>query len=106
LIGRRGETISSLQYITRLIVSRRLQRRANVVIDVGGYKSRRSQKLRELALRMADQAVDQARTVVLEPMPPHERRMIHMALRNRPDVMTKSTGEGDSRKVTIVPKSS
>jgi spoIIIJ-associated protein len=104
LIGRRGETLSSLQYITRLIASRRLGRRANIVVDVGSYKARRSQKLRELALRMADQAVKEKRTVVLEPMPPHERRMIHMALRGRPDVSTRSTGEGDSRKVTIVPK--
>jgi len=104
LIGRRGETLGSLQYITRLIASRRLQRRANIVIDVAGYKSRRSQQLRKLASRMANQAVEQGRTVTLEPMPPHERRIIHMALRNRPDVLTKSIGEGDSRKVTIVPK--
>jgi spoIIIJ-associated protein len=104
LIGRRGETLSSLQYITRLITSRRMGHRANIVVDVGSYKARRSQKLRELAVRMADQAVKEARTVVLEPMPPHERRMIHMALRSREDVFTRSTGEGDSRKVTIVPK--
>lgn len=104
LIGRRGEALSSLQYVTRLIASRRLQRRANIVIDVGGYKLKRSQKLRELAIRMADQAVEQARIIYLEPMPPHERRMIHMALRNHPAVVTKSTGEGDARKVTIVPK--
>lgn len=104
LIGRRGETLSSLQYITRLIASRRLGHRANIVVDAGSYKVRRSQKLRELALRMADQAVKESRTVVLEPMPPHERRMIHMALRSRDDVFTKSTGDGDSRKVTIVPK--
>lgn len=103
LIGRRGETLSSLQYITRLIASRLLGRRANIVVDVGEYKLRRSQKLRELAVRMADQAVREARTVVLEPMPPHERRMIHMALRQRTDVSTKSTGEGEARKVTIIP---
>ncbi len=103
LIGRKGETLAALQYITRLVVSKRIQRRANVVVDVDSYKSRRSQRLRELAMRMADQAVEQARTVVLEPMPPHERRMIHMALRHRTDVSTKSTGEGDLRKVTIIP---
>ncbi|MBC8170945.1 MAG: Jag N-terminal domain-containing protein [Anaerolineae bacterium] len=106
LIGRRGETLSSLQYITRLIASRLIGRRANIVVDVGEYKLRRSQKLRELALRMADQAVREARTVVLEPMPPHERRMIHMALRQRTDVSTKSTGEGEARKVTIIPDGS
>lgn len=104
LIGRRGDTLASLQYITRLIVSRRMQRRANVVIDADGYKARRSQRLRDLAVRMADQAIAQNRAVTLEPMPPHERRMIHMTLREREDVFTKSTGEGDSRKVMIVPK--
>lgn len=104
LIGRRGETLSSLQYITRLMVSRRLQRRANLIVDAGGYKSRRSERLRQLALRMADQAVQEERTVTLEPMPPNERRIIHLALRGRSDVETRSTGEGTARKVTIVPK--
>lgn len=104
LIGRRGETLAALQYITRLITSRELQRRANIVVDVDGYKERRTGKLHELAMRMADQAVRQNRTVALEPMPPYERRIIHMALRSRDDVMTKSIGEGDGRKVTIVPK--
>jgi spoIIIJ-associated protein len=104
LIGRRGETLAALQYITRLIASRQLQRRANIVVDVGGYKVRRSQRLRELAIRMADQAVRQNRTVTLEPMPPNERRIVHIALRSRDDVFTKSVGDGDSRKVTIVPK--
>ncbi len=103
LIGRRGETLSALQYITRLITSRELQRRANIVIDVDGYKSRRTSKLFELADRMANQAVEQNSTVTLEPMPPYERRIIHLALRNREDVTTRSVGEGDSRKVTIVP---
>ncbi|MBC7870910.1 MAG: Jag N-terminal domain-containing protein [Chitinophagaceae bacterium] len=104
LIGRKGETLAALQYITRLIASRRLQRRANIIVDVSGYKMRRSQRLRELAMRMADQAIQQARTVTLEPMPPNERRIVHLTLRNRTDVFTKSTGEGDARKVTIVPK--
>lgn len=104
LIGRRGETLAALQYITRLISSRRLQRRANIIVDVAGYKSRRSKQLRQLAVRMADQAIQQGRMVTLEPMPPNERRIIHMTLRTRADVTTKSVGEGDSRKVTIVPQ--
>jgi spoIIIJ-associated protein len=104
LIGRRGETLNALQYITRLIASRELQHRANIVVDVGGYKARRSQMLHDLAIRMADQAVRSMRTVALEPMPPYERRIIHMALRNRSDVLTKSVGEGSARKVTIVPR--
>ncbi len=105
LIGRRGETLAALQYVTRLIASRELQHRANIVIDAAGYKSRRSKMLHDLALRMADQAARSHRTVTLEPMPPYERRIIHLALRNRSDVQTKSVGEGNSRKVTIIPKS-
>nr|WP_119071859.1 RNA-binding cell elongation regulator Jag/EloR [Aggregatilinea lenta] len=70
LIGRRGETLTALQYITRLIASRELQRRTNIVIDVEGYKARREEMLRRLAQRMAQQAIDLSRTVALEPMPP------------------------------------
>jgi len=104
LIGRRGETLTALQYITRLIASRELQRRTNIILDVEGYKSRREEMLRRLAKRMADQAVQTGRTVVLEPMPPYERRIVHLALRDHPKVTTESIGEGDHRKVTIIPR--
>jgi spoIIIJ-associated protein len=103
LIGRRGETLSSLQYIVRLIVSRRMQTRANVIVDAAQYKSRRSDRLEQLARRMANQAIQQGRTVTLEPMPAHERRIVHMTLRERKDIITKSVGDGDERKVTITP---
>jgi spoIIIJ-associated protein len=105
LIGRRGETLGALQYITRLITSRELQRQANIVVDVDGYKSRRARMLHKLALRMANEAVERQRVVALEPMPPHERRIIHIALREHPEVITRSVGEGEGRKITIVPKS-
>lgn len=105
LIGRRGETLASLQYITRLITSRELQRRSEVVVDIGGYKARRAQTLHALAIRMADEAVQRSQMVTLEPMPPHERRIVHLALREREDVVTRSVGEGAGRKVTIVPSS-
>lgn len=104
LIGRRGETLAALQYITRLITSRELQRRAEVIVDIDGYKARRARMLHNLALRMANEATERGRTVALEPMPPHERRIIHLALRGRSDVSTKSIGEGSARKVTIVPR--
>ncbi len=104
LIGRRGETLAALQYITRLIASRELQRRANIVIDVEGYKTRREEMLHRLAVRMADQAVQLGRTVALEPMPPYERRIVHLALRDNPQVRTESIGEGEHRKVTIIPQ--
>jgi spoIIIJ-associated protein len=103
LIGRHGETLDALQYITRLIVSRELQSRANVVVDVEGYKSRRETSLRKLALNMAAQARQMGRTMTLEPMPPNERRIIHIALRDDNTVRTESVGMGEHRRVTIIP---
>ena len=104
LIGHKGETLAALQYLTRAITAKRLGRPTHVTVDVENYKSRRQEQLRRLAKRLADQAVQQGRTMDLEPMPPNERRIIHIALRERGDVVTESTGEGRTRKVTIVPK--
>jgi spoIIIJ-associated protein len=101
LIGRRGETLGALQYLIRLMVNKQLERRANVVIDVEGYRQRRERSLRDLAKRMADRVARDGRTVVLEPMPAYERRIIHLALRDHPIVTTYSVGDGDRRKVTI-----
>lgn len=103
LIGRRGDTLAALQYLVRLMVSHKLQHRVNLIVDVDGYKARRAERLRSLAARMAEQAITEQRTVVLEPMPPHERRLIHIALRVHTQVSTRSIGEGENRKVTIVP---
>ncbi len=104
LIGRRGNTLAALQYITRLIASRNLQKRADFTVDVDGYKAKRIDRLHKIAHQMADQAVDHNRVMKLKPMPAHERRIIHMALRNRNDVTTRSQGEGKFRRVTIIPQ--
>jgi len=104
LIGPRGETLAALQHIVRLLVNRKMGRMVNLVVDVQGYKQRREQNLRRLAERMATQAVRSGRTVYLEPMPPYERRIIHLALRDHPDVTTQSVGEGNRRRVTIIPR--
>ena len=106
LIGRRGQTLQDLQYITRLIVSREVQRWVNLVVDVEEYKARREKSLRQLAHRMAERVSLNQQPIALEPMPPHERRIIHLALRDHPIVTTKSIGKGEQRKVTIVPKGS
>jgi spoIIIJ-associated protein len=103
LIGRQGDTLRDLQYITRLIASRKLQRWVNVVVDVAGYKKRRERVLTELAERMAERVVTDGRPLTLEPMPAHERRIVHMALRDHEEVTTESTGEGQRRKVVISP---
>jgi spoIIIJ-associated protein len=104
LIGRRGETLDNLQYLLRLMVNQRLHRWQNIVVDVEGYKERRIHQLQQLAQRTAAQVADTGRPVSLEPMPPNERRIIHIALRDHPDVYTESTGEADRRKVHIVSK--
>ncbi|BAJ64315.1 MULTISPECIES: RNA-binding cell elongation regulator Jag/EloR [Anaerolinea] len=104
LIGRRSETLNALQYIASLIVGRRLNRWTPMIIDVQGYRQRRERQLRMLARRMADQAVHTGRRQVLEPMPPNERRVIHLELRDHPLVITESIGEDPHRKVTITPK--
>lgn len=104
LIGRKGETLSALQYITRLIVGKETQRMIPIVVDVDGFRARREEQLRRLARSMATQAVEQSRTMVLEPMPANERRIIHLELRDSTEVTTESTGEGDQRKVTVIPR--
>jgi spoIIIJ-associated protein len=104
LIGRRGETLASLQFLLRLMVNNHTRRWMNLVVDVEGYKARRESMLRELAQRMAERAVTTGRVVALEAMPARERRIVHLALRDHPDVSTQSIGEGDARKVTIIPR--
>lgn len=104
LIGRHGETLSSMQYLVRLMVNQKLHRWTNIVVDVDGYKDRRAEKLAQMALRMADQVVETGRSVALEPMPANERRLIHIALRNHPQVHTESIGEDTRRKIQILLK--
>ena len=104
LIGRRGETLAALQYILRLIVAHQQKARVPLTVDVEGYKQRRYGSLRELAVRMAQQAVSTRQSRTLEPMPPDERRVVHLALAVNPDVLTQSVGEGELRKVVIMPR--
>lgn len=104
LIGKRSETLNALQYISRLIVSKELGDNVTLVIDVEGYRTRRERQLRQLAHRMAEQAMKTGRKQTLEPMPPNERRIIHMELREDSHVTTESFGEEPHRKVSIIPK--
>ena len=104
LIGRNGETLSSIQYLIRLMVNQELHRWKNIVIDVDGYKQRRAEQLNQLAHRLAEQVVSSGRPASLEPMPASERRLVHIALRNHEHVYTASIGEDSRRKVQILPK--
>ena len=104
LIGRRGETLSSIQYLLRLMVNQQVKQWKNIVVDVEHYKQRRVEQLAQLADRMARQVAESERAVALEPMPANERRIIHLTLRDNPDVFTESTGDDDRRKVNIFPQ--
>jgi len=104
LIGRRGQTLSSLQYILRLIVGHQTSNWVPIIVDAEEYKKRRYDALKTLALRMADNVKQRGTSFTLEPMPAYERRVIHMALANHPAVFTESIGEGDGRKIVIKPK--
>lgn len=104
LIGRRGETLASLQFIVNLIVGRRFQQHTQIAVDVEGYRVRREQSLKGLALRMAERAKTTGQPVAMEPMPANERRIVHLALQDHPYVKTHSVGEGEERKVIISPK--
>ncbi len=104
LIGRRGQTMVALQYLVRLIMAHKMQVQMPIVLDVEGYKQRRCEGLRSLALRLAEQVKTRNVPFTMEPMSAFERRIIHMTLADNTDVMTESTGAGETRKVTILPK--
>ena len=103
LIGRRGQTLASLQYLLNLIVAKQTNKRVAFGVDVDGYRRRREEALVSLAKRTASRVRGTGRSVTLEPMPPNERRIIHLALADDPNVMTVSIGEGEGRKVAITP---
>jgi len=104
LIGRRGDTLGSLQFIVNLIVSRRLKRYVRIVVDVEDYRLRREHALRDLAVKAADRVRRSRQPVTLEAMPSNERRIVHLALQSDRFVSTHSIGGGDDRRVVISPR--
>ncbi|MFZ5818497.1 MAG: RNA-binding cell elongation regulator Jag/EloR, partial [Chloroflexota bacterium] len=103
LIGRRSETLNALQYVASLMVGKQVEQWVQLYLDVEGYRSRRERQLRQMARRMAEQAAKSGRRQTLEPMAAAERRIIHLELRDHPDVTTESAGEEPHRKVNIMP---
>ncbi len=104
LIGRRGQTLNSLQYLLNVILHRKFDTDARLIVDVEGYRSRREKTLQRLAISLARNVVATGKSIALEPMPPQERRIIHMALQENSAVVTYSEGEGSLRKVVITIK--
>lgn len=101
LIGRRGETLAALQLLINLIVSHRTKHRMRIIVDAENYRERREENLRSLALRVAQQVRSYRRSIALEAMPPHERRIVHISLAESKDISTESIGEGEERRVVI-----
>lgn len=104
LIGRHGKTLDSLQFLVSAITTRKMGFRYPVVVDVEGYKSRQREKLEDLAFSAAQRAKIQNRSIKLRPMNPYERRIIHITLRNEPGIETASEGEGNARRVVVIPR--
>ena len=102
LIGRRGETLDALQYLTSLKINKGKSDYTRVTLDTEGYRARREEALVRLANRMANRAVKTGRRVSIEPMNPYERRILHSALQGNPDVTTHSEGEEPNRHVVIM----
>ncbi len=103
LIGRRGETLRALQSLVSLIAGRQLGERVSMFLDIAGYQQRRYEALTNLAQRVAQRVAATGRPITLEPMPPNERRVVHMALADNPRVSTMSTGLGDGRQIVVEP---
>jgi spoIIIJ-associated protein len=104
LIGRRGQTLQSLQFLVNLIVRKKFGYEVRVTLDVEGYRQRRESSLRDMAVKVAGRVIQTSRSITLEPMSPADRRIVHTSLTDHPGVTTESMGVGDNRKVTIIPK--
>jgi spoIIIJ-associated protein len=104
LIGRRGENLRSLQFVLGLMLNKQLRRHTRVNVDADGYRARREELLTGMAERFAARVRSTGQPMQLEAMPPNERRIVHMALSEDPDVTTESVGEGDARRVVIRPR--
>jgi len=104
LIGKRGQTLDALQYLVNKMVNRDPNSRIPVIIDTENYRNRREAKLSDIAQRLGDRAKRQQMTVATGPLNPQERRVIYLALQNNPDLLAKSEGEGELKRVVIIPR--
>lgn len=103
LIGEKGEILFSIQHILRLILRKKINKEFFLDLDIGGYKKKKIEYLKELAKAIADEVSLSKKARILEPMPAYERRIIHLELASRPDVITESVGKEPNRRVIIKP---
>jgi spoIIIJ-associated protein len=104
LIGKRGQTLDSIQYLINIAVNKDQTEKERIIVDVAGYRRRREDTLRRLAIKMADKVKREGKRQILEPMSPHERRIIHSTLQSYKEIMTYSEGEDPYRHVIITPQ--
>ena len=103
IIGKKGQVLQAMQFLTHRVINRPGLDRRHVLVDAEGYRSRRDDSLALMARRLGKQAVDEGKIITFEPMNPRDRRVVHLALAKFEGVITKSDGEGDSRRVQIIP---
>jgi spoIIIJ-associated protein len=103
IIGKKGQTLTALQFLANRVINRPSLERRHVIIDAEGYRARREDTLTAMAKRLGAQAVNEGKIITFEPMNPQDRRIVHLALAKFPGVVTKSDGEGDARRVQIIP---
>lgn len=103
VIGKKGQVLAALQHIVNRVVNRPGMDRRHVVVDAEGYRQRREDTLATMAQRLGKRALDEGKIITFEPMSPRDRRVVHLALAKFPGVVTKSDGEGEGRRVQIIP---
>jgi len=103
VIGKKGQTLAALQFLANRVVNRPSRRRRHVILDAEGYRARREDTLSTMARRLGQKAVEEGKIITFEPMNPQDRRVVHLALAKFPGVVTKSDGEGEARRVQIIP---
>ena len=104
IIGREGQTLSSIQYLVNRLVSRKMEASVRIQVDTGDYRERQDDKLRQVAWHLAEKAGSMGRTQSTKPLSSYHRRVVHLALQDNEDVFTRSKGDGPMKRVLIVPK--
>ncbi len=103
VIGKKGQVLQALQFLTHRVVNRPGEEKRHILVDAEGYRSRRDTNLASMARKLGKQALELGKIITFEPMNPRDRRVVHMALAKFEGVITKSDGEGDDRRVQIIP---
>lgn len=103
IIGKKGQVLQALQFLTHRVVNRPGEEKRHILVDAEGYRSRRDSNLATMARKLGKQALELGKIITFEPMNPRDRRVVHMALAKFEGVITKSDGEGDDRRVQIIP---